>query len=69
MISGRSITRRSTQIGRSAGSPKTVTPPSSMPVIARASSNDANDVRRTPSLARTARLTSSRVVARMTQAA
>ena len=69
MISGRSITRRSTQTGRPAGRPKTVTPPSSMPVSSRACSNEANDVRLTPSRPRTVRLTSSRVVARTTQAA
>ena len=63
------MTRASTQIGSSAGSPKTVTPPISMPVISRVDSAGANDALRVPSRSRTARLTSSRFGASTTHAA
>ena len=56
----RSMTRASTQIGSSGGSPKTVTPPISIPVISRVDSAGANDALRVPSRSRTARLTSRR---------
>ena len=62
------MTRASTQIGMSAGRPKTVTPPISMPVSSRVASDGAKEAR-TPSFCLTARLTSRRVVARTTQAA
>ena len=65
----RSMTRASTQTGRSAGSPKTVTPPMAMPVRAAVSSAGANEALRVPSRSRTARFTSSRYGASVTQAA
>ena len=68
-IRSRSMTRASTQMGMPSGSPKTVTPPISWPVISRVTSGGANDALRVPSLSRTTRLTSRRVVARTTQAA
>ena len=68
-IRSRAMTRASTRIGSSGGSPKTVTPPIAIPVSARVSSAAANDALRVPSRSRTDRLTSSRVVARTTHAA
>ncbi len=70
MIRSRSMTRASTQIGRSAGSPNTVTPPISIPVML---ARRLGRARRTPcgcpSRSRTARFTSSRYGASVTQAA
>ena len=63
------MTRASTSTGRSGGRPKTVTPPIAIPVSPWVCSADANDALRVPSRSRTARFTSSRVVARTTQAA
>ena len=68
-IRSRAITRASTQIGRPAGSPNTVTPPISMPVMARVSSAGANDALRVPRRSLTARFTSRRLGARTTHAA
>ena len=62
------MTAASIQTGRSAGSPKTVTPPISWPVISRVSSGDANDDLR-PKRAFTDWFTARRCVARTTQAA
>ena len=67
-IRSRSMTAASIHTGSSAGSPNTVTPPISWPVIARVSSADANDDLR-PKRPFTARLTSSRWVASTTHAA
>ena len=67
-IRSRDMTAASTQIGRPAGSPNTVTPPISWPVMARVSSGDAKDDLR-PNRALTARLTSRRCVASTTHAA
>ena len=63
------MTRASTQIGRPAGRPKTVTPPICIPVRAAVSSAGANDALRVPSRSRTVRFTSSRYGASVTQAA
>ncbi len=63
------MTRASTQIGKPAGRPNTVTPPISIPVIALVSSAGANDALRVPSRSRTTRLTSSRFGDSTTQAA
>ena len=68
-IRSRAITRASTQIGSPAGSPNTVTPPICIPVSAAVASAGANDALRVPSRSRTARFTSSRYGARVTQAA
>ena len=68
-IRSRVMTRASTQIGRPAGSPKTVTPPICIPVRAAVSSAGANDALRVPSRSRTVRLTSSRYGDSVTQAA
>ena len=46
---GRSITAASTQRGRPAGRPNAVTPPISIPVMARVSSGEANEALRVPS--------------------
>ena len=69
MIRSRAMTRESTQIGSSAGIPNTVTPPISIPVIARVDSDGAKDALRVPSRSRTARFTSSRYGASVTHAA
>ncbi len=69
MIRSRAITRASTQIGRSGGRPKTVTPPICMPVSLAVSSAGAKDALRVPSRSRTVRFTSRRYGARVTQAA
>ena len=61
--------RSSTKIGTDAGSPKTVTPPTLMPVSPAISSAEANESFATPIRSRTAWFTSSRVVASTTQAA
>ena len=68
MIRSRAMTAASTHTGRSAGSPKTVTPPISWPVRALVSSGVANDDLR-PKRTFTTWFTASRCVARTTQAA
>ena len=68
-IRSRPMTRASIQIGRSGGRPNTVTPPISIPVMARVSSAGANEALRVPSRWRTVLLTSRRLVARTTHAA
>jgi len=67
-ILGRSMTRLSTHIGMSAGSPSAVTPPMAIPVRERVWSRSANEALRTPSFPLTAWFTSRRVVASSTQA-
>ena len=65
MRSGRAASReRRPTPATHAGSPNTVTPPISIPVIRRVASGGANDALRVPSRSRTARFTSSRSGAR-----
>src|SRR5690606_23384259 len=65
----RATTRSSTSTGQVAGTPTGVMPPYSMPVSPTARSCGAKEALRTSSRLRTARLTSTRLSARATQAA